>query len=68
MSATRSGYRYLVLYLVNLEDKCSHPPKKPPMEEEKRDDGASDSIKFFLKESLTQQRNEMKDNFSEILQ
>jgi hypothetical protein len=37
------------------------------MEEEKRDDGAGDPIKLFLEESLAQQRNEMMDNFTQIL-
>jgi hypothetical protein len=37
------------------------------MEEEKRDDGEGDPIKFFLKESLSRQRNEMMDNFPRIL-
>jgi hypothetical protein len=33
------------------------------MAEEKRD-GARDPFKLFLKESLTQQRNEIMDNFA----
>ena len=37
------------------------------MVEEKRDDGAADPIKSFLKESLEWQRNEMMDSFTQIL-
>ena len=37
------------------------------MVEEKRDDGGGDPIKSLLKESLKQQRNEMMDNFTQIL-
>jgi hypothetical protein len=35
--------------------------------EEKRDDGAGDPFKLFLEESLVRQRNEMMDNFAQIL-
>jgi hypothetical protein len=38
------------------------------MAEEKKNDGTRDPLKMFLKESLTQQRNEMMDNFVQILQ
>jgi hypothetical protein len=38
------------------------------MVEEKRDEGEEDPIKLFLMESLAQQRNEMLENFSQILQ
>jgi hypothetical protein len=68
MSLTRSGYRELGLELVSLEENHSHQPKKPPMVEEKRDEGAEDPINLFLTESLMQQRNEMLENFSQILQ
>jgi hypothetical protein len=67
MSPTRSGYKALGLELVEpLED---HPrrPRRPPMVEEKRDEGAGDPIKLFLMEVLVQQRNEMMDHFSQIL-
>jgi hypothetical protein len=37
------------------------------MAEEKRDDGVGDPFKLLLKESLMQQRNEMMDNFAQIL-
>jgi hypothetical protein len=52
MSLTRSGYRELGLELVSLGDDHSHQPKKPPMVEEKRDDGEGDPFKMFLEESL----------------
>jgi hypothetical protein len=68
MSPTRSGYRELGLELVSLEDNHSHQPKWPPMVEEKRDKGEEDPIKLFLVEALAQQRNEMLENFSQILQ
>jgi hypothetical protein len=64
----RSGYRELGLELVSLEDNRSRQPKRPPMVEEKRDEGAEDPIKLFLVEALVQQRNEMLENFSQILQ
>jgi hypothetical protein len=67
MSSKRSRYRELGLKLVYVEDNHSFSPKKPPMAKEKRDDGARDPIKLLLKEPLTQQRNEMMDNFSQIL-
>jgi hypothetical protein len=68
MSPTRSGYRELGLELVSLEENHSRQPKWPPMVEEKRDEGEEDPIKLFLVESLVQQRNEMLENFSQILQ
>jgi hypothetical protein len=36
----RSGYREFCLELVYLEENRSFPSKKPPIEEEKRDDKA----------------------------
>jgi hypothetical protein len=66
-SPTRSGYRELGLELVSLEDKLSLQPKRPPMAEEKRDDKEGDPFKTFLKESLMRQRNEMMENFAQIL-
>jgi hypothetical protein len=38
------------------------------MVEEKRDEGEKDPIKMLLVESLAQQRNEMLENFAQILQ
>jgi hypothetical protein len=37
------------------------------MEGEKKDDGTRDHLKMLLEEALTQQRNEMMDNFAQIL-
>jgi hypothetical protein len=37
------------------------------MGDEKKYDGAGDPIKMLLKEALVQQRNEMMDNFTQIL-
>jgi hypothetical protein len=37
------------------------------MGDKKKDNGARDSIKMFLKEALARQRNEMMDNFVQIL-
>jgi hypothetical protein len=37
------------------------------MGDEKKDDGAGDPFKMFLEEALAQQRNEMMDNFAQIL-
>jgi hypothetical protein len=38
------------------------------MREEKKDDGAGDTIKLLLEEALEKQRNTMMENFSQILQ
>ena len=38
------------------------------MVEEKKDEGAGDTIKLVLEEALERQRNMMTDNFSQILQ
>ena len=65
MSPTRSEYREFGLELVSLDH--SRRPKRPPMAEEKRDDGAGDPIKSLLEEALERQRNEMMDSFAQIL-
>jgi len=57
----------LGLELVSLEDKSSHTPKRPLMEGEKKYDGIEDPFKFLIEEALMQQRNEMMDNFVQIL-
>jgi hypothetical protein len=59
MSLMRLGYRELGLELVSLEDNCSRTPKK--------DDGTGDPFKMLLEESLVRQRNEMMDNFAQML-
>jgi hypothetical protein len=68
MSPTRSEYRKLGLELVSLEENHSCTPKKPSMAEENKNDGAEDSINVLLEQALTQQRDEMMENFSHILQ
>jgi hypothetical protein len=67
MSLTRSGYKELGLELVQLERETPLWCKQPPMAEEKQDDGVGDPIKMFLEEALVRQRNEMMDNFAQIL-
>jgi Tfp pilus assembly protein PilO len=37
------------------------------MTEEKKDEGVGDSVKSLLKEALARQRDEMMNNFSQIL-
>ena len=64
MSPTSSWYRELGLKLVSLED--NH-PKRTPMAEQKRYAGEEYFINLFLEESVTRQRDEMMDNFVEIL-
>ena len=68
MSLSRSGYRELGLEIVSLEGKSSRTPKRPLMEGEKKYDGTGDPFKLLIEESLMQQRNEMMDNFMQILQ
>ena len=68
MSPTRSEYKELGLELVSLEDQSSLTPKRPLMEGENKYDRTKDPFKMFLEESLTQQRNEMMDSFTQILQ
>jgi hypothetical protein len=65
---TRSWYREMGLELASLEENLSRQPKRPPMVEEKRNEGEEDPIKLFLMEALAQQRNEMLENFSQMLQ
>jgi hypothetical protein len=59
MSPTRSRYKKL-----GLEP---HRDRKQRMGDEKKDDGARDPFKSLLEEDLTRQRNEMMDNFTQIL-
>jgi hypothetical protein len=68
MSPTRSEYSKLGLELVSLEENHSRMPKKPSMVEEKKNDGAKDSINLLLEQALARQRDEMMENFSHILQ
>ena len=67
MSRKRPGYKELGLDLV---EPLQHQPRKPrrrPMAEEKKDEGAGDPIKILLKEALEKQRNAIMDNFAQIL-
>jgi hypothetical protein len=68
MSPMRSGYKELGLKLVSLEYKSFCMPKRPIMEGEKKDNGIGYPFKMLLEESLMQQRNEMMDSFTQILQ
>ena len=52
MSLMRSEYSKLGLDLFSLEYNLSYMPKKPSMEEEKKNDGADDSINLLLEEAL----------------
>jgi hypothetical protein len=68
MSPTRSEYNKLGLEIVSIENNHSHTPKKPYMEDEKKNNGEKDSINLLLDEALVRQRDEMIKNFSHILQ
>ena len=67
MSPTRSKYKELGLDIVSLEEKCSRTPKRPLMARENKYDETGDPFKLLIEESLTQQRNEMMDSFTQIL-
>ena len=63
-----SRYKELGLELVKpLQDK-PRKSQRPPMADEKKDEGAGDPIKILLKEALERQKNVMMDNFAQILQ
>ena len=68
MSLTSSEYRKLGLELVSLEDNRSHTSKKVSMAEENKKDREDDSINLLFEQALTGQRDEMIDNFTNILQ
>jgi hypothetical protein len=68
MSPTRSGYKELGLDLVEPLQDQPRKPRRPPMGDEKKDEGAGDPIKILLEEALEKQRNAMMDNFAQILQ
>jgi hypothetical protein len=53
MSMMRFEYRNLGLELFSLEDNRSCTPKKPSMEEEKKNDRADNSINLLLEQALT---------------
>jgi hypothetical protein len=58
----------LELDLVEPLQDQSRKPRRPPMGEEKKDEGEGDPIKMLLEDALEKQRNAMMDNFSQILQ
>ena len=68
MSPTRLGYKELGLELVEPLQDQPRKSRRPPMADEKKDEGARDPIKIFLEEVLERQRNAMMDNFAQILQ
>jgi hypothetical protein len=67
MSPTRSENKELGLELVSLKERSSRMPKQPLMEGEKKDDRTRDPFKILIEEALMEQRNEMMDNFVQIL-
>ena len=68
MSPTRSGYKELGLDLVEPLQDQPRKPRRAPMGDEKKDEGARDPIKILIEEALEKQRNAMMDNFAQILQ
>jgi hypothetical protein len=68
MSPTRFKCSKFGLELVSLEEYLSHTPKKPSMEKENKNDKVGDSINLLPEKDLRQQREEMMENFSHILQ
>jgi len=52
VSPTRSRYKELGLELVEPLQDQPHKSRWPPMAEEKKDEGAGDSIKILLEEAL----------------
>jgi hypothetical protein len=67
MSPTRSGYKKLGLEPVEPLQDWPRRARLQLMGDEKKDDGVGDPFKLLLKESLARQRNEIIDNFSQIL-
>ena len=68
MSPMRSGYKELGLDLVEPLHDQPHKPRRTPMGDEKKYEGAGDPIKILLEEVLEKQRNTMMDKFAQILQ
>jgi hypothetical protein len=67
MSPTRFEYNKLGLEPFNLLQDQSLQARKKPMGDKNKDDGVGYPIKMLLEESLARQRNEMMDNFVQIL-
>ena len=57
MSPTRAGYKALGLDLVEPLQGQPRKSRRPPMGDEKKDEGVEDPIKMFLEEALEKQRN-----------
>ena len=68
MSPMKAGYKELGLGMVEPLQDHPHKSRRPPMGDEKKDEGAEDPIKMLLEEALEKQRNAMMDNFAQILQ
>ena len=67
MFPMRSGYKELGIPLTEPLKDGLRRARRPHMAEETRDDQVGDPIKLLPEEALMQQRNEMIDNFSQIL-
>ena len=67
MSPTRSGYKELGIDLVEPLQDQPRKPRRMPMGDENKDEGAGDHIKILLDEALKKQRKAMMDNFAQIL-
>ena len=68
MSPPRSGYKELGCDLVEPLQDQPLKPRRLPLGDENKVEGAGDLIKILLKEALEKQRNAMMDNFAQILQ
>ena len=64
----RSRYKELGVELVKPLQDQPRKSRRPPMADEKKDEGARDPIKILLEEVLERQRNAMMDSFAQILQ
>jgi hypothetical protein len=67
MSPTIFGYKKLGLEPINPLQYQSCRAQQQPMGDKNKDDGVGDPIKMLLEGALTRQRNEMMDNFTQIL-
>ena len=67
MAPTRSGYKELGLEPVEPLQDQPRKSRRPPMADEKKDEGAGDPSKILLEEALERQRNAMMDSFAQIL-
>ena len=68
MSSTRSWYKELGLKITEPFKDVPRRTQRHHMEEKKKDEEVGDPIKLLLKEALARQRDEMMNNFSQILQ